>query len=161
VTLNLGLRYDIQFPYTDPQNRKSTYEAAPIEDRAGALPGLLFPAIPASLRGIANADTNNFAPRLGLAWDVSGDGKTAVGRLCGRLTEASPATSGYGAAVQPAVRARAYTFKQPAGSVADPTAPGGIAPVPFRYRPTNPQFVAGRARTSGIAARTSGRTRTR
>ena len=83
LTLNLGLRYDLQFPLKDPQNRKLTfvpgYQSTVVPE---AYPGMLFPGdegpdgtIPDT---IAPPDYNNFAPRLGFAWDVAGDGRTAV-----------------------------------------------------------------------------------
>ena len=44
VTLNLGVRYDLQFPYTDPENRKLAFvpgaAVAGVADRAGR------PAVP-------------------------------------------------------------------------------------------------------------------
>lgn len=39
---------------------------------------MLFPCDPGVRARLVEADRNNFAPRLGLAWDVSGDGKLAV-----------------------------------------------------------------------------------
>ena len=37
-----------------------------------------FRVIPASLRSIVGPQWNAFAPRIGFAWDVFGDGKTSV-----------------------------------------------------------------------------------
>ena len=62
VTLNYGLRYDVEIPpkFTAPQ-------------------GLALPAY--NLLGLQKGiqtDKNNFQPRIGIAWDPRGDGKTVV-----------------------------------------------------------------------------------
>ncbi len=62
LTLNYGLRYDIEFPpkFAPPQ-------------------GLALPAY--NLLGLQKGiqtDKHNFQPRIGLAWDPWGDGKTVV-----------------------------------------------------------------------------------
>lgn len=79
LTLNLGLRYELPIPwqdkfdrintvYPDPSVHSSVFPTAPV--------GMLFPGdLP---RGLYNTDKNNFAPRVGFAWDVFGDGRTAV-----------------------------------------------------------------------------------
>jgi hypothetical protein len=62
VTLNYGLRYDIELPptFTPPSGL--------------ALAGYNFLKLQ---KGIQTA-THNFQPRIGLAWDPKGDGKTVV-----------------------------------------------------------------------------------
>ena len=82
VTLNLGVRYDLQTPLTDPDDRKLTYvQGAHSLVSPTALEGLLFAGDPGIGRGIVYTDKNNVAPRIGIAWDPYGDGKTAV-RAC-------------------------------------------------------------------------------
>jgi outer membrane receptor protein involved in Fe transport len=149
LTLNVGVRYDIQFPYTDPQNRKLTYEAGARSQVApNTLPGLLFPGDPGIPRGIVSPDTNNIAPRVGLAWDVSGDGKTAVRAAFGTFYGSISGNQWNGAADNQPFALR-YTFSRQ-GSLSDPySGQGGIAPVPFKYNAADPQFVLP-ARVSGI-----------
>ena len=79
LTLNLGLRYELPTPWEDkfdhintvipdPNVRSRKFPNAPV--------GMLFPGdLP---RGLYNTDKNNFAPRFGFAWDVFGDGRTAL-----------------------------------------------------------------------------------
>ncbi len=68
-SLNLGLRYEYNGPYTEARNRIANLDVSP--NFAFATPvqpgqsGPGFGAFPASL---IQPDRNNFAPRLGLAW---------------------------------------------------------------------------------------------
>lgn len=84
LTLNLGLRYDPFFPWKETRGRVEQFR--PDAYNAGlrsqqfinAPPGLLFPGDPNvppyGLRG----SYKNFAPRVGFAYDVEGNGRTAV-----------------------------------------------------------------------------------
>ena len=69
LTLNLGLRYEYNGPYTETHNRIVNLDvgpnftfATPVEPGQS---GTVFGTYPASL---VQPDRNNFAPRLGLAW---------------------------------------------------------------------------------------------
>jgi hypothetical protein len=79
LTLNLGLRYELPTPWVDKYDRINTvFPVAGVRSTKfpTAPPGMLFPGdLP---RGLMPTDKNNFAPRFGFAWDVFGDGKTAV-----------------------------------------------------------------------------------
>lgn len=69
LTLNFGLRYDIQYPASEVHNRESNFNV---------ITGRLV--LPGQVSGLPNAmrypDTNNFGPRLGLAWEI--DSKTVL-----------------------------------------------------------------------------------
>ena len=62
VTLNYGVRYDVEIP---PKFRPPQGLALPAYKLLGLQKGI-------------QTDTNNIQPRLGLAWDPKGDGKTVV-----------------------------------------------------------------------------------
>ncbi|HXZ79171.1 MAG TPA: carboxypeptidase regulatory-like domain-containing protein [Terriglobales bacterium] len=79
VTLNLGLRWDVQTPPTDPLDREATYLAGEQSTvRPSAPTGILFPGDAGVERGIVPIRWHHVSPRVGVAWDPFGDGRTAV-----------------------------------------------------------------------------------
>src|SRR5438309_1664149 len=67
LTLNLGLRYELNTVIKDNHNLLGNFNPARGLQQVGL-----------GLNGPYNGDHNNFAPRLGFAWDVNGGGKTVV-----------------------------------------------------------------------------------
>lgn len=79
-TLNLGLRYEYYgVQHNKDQNLDSNfYYAASGSIIDQIRNGGIFKAQASPVGGLWAPDKNNFAPRLGFAWDVKGDGKTAI-----------------------------------------------------------------------------------
>lgn len=94
LTLNYGLRYEVMQPWVDKADRINTIDTRPgVQSKVvpNAPPGMLFVGdLP---RGLYRTDRNNFAPRFGFAWDVSGNGKTAVRGAYGVFYEMTNADS--------------------------------------------------------------------
>lgn len=79
LTLNLGLRWDVQTPGTDPQNRFTTYVPGQKSTvRADAPLGQLFYGDPGIERGVIPISWSHISPRVGVVWDPFGDGKTSI-----------------------------------------------------------------------------------
>ncbi len=79
LTLNLGLRWDVQTAPTDPLNRVVNYEPGKKSVAIPAAPvGALFFGDPGVERGGIPTSYTHFSPRIGFAWDVAGDGKTSI-----------------------------------------------------------------------------------
>ena len=78
VTLSLGLRYERINPLTEAQDRLNGFvPGVQSVVRPDAPRGLLFPGDPGVGTGIAPG-ANAFMPRLGVAWDPTGDGTWAI-----------------------------------------------------------------------------------
>jgi Carboxypeptidase regulatory-like domain len=77
ITLTYGIRYEPFLPWIEKDDRINTVAPGVQSTAVPDAPlGVLFPGD--TPRGLASNDWNNFAPRLGFAWDVFGDGRTAV-----------------------------------------------------------------------------------
>ena len=94
ITLNVGLRYEVEMPPYDKNDRLSTYhpdlnkvviagdQALPDLDQILADQGLEDRTVLAQdvgmTRRLIDADFNNFAPRLGFAWRPFGNNRNVV-----------------------------------------------------------------------------------
>ena len=79
LTLTLGLRYEYSTPKLDTRGR--TFAFVPGEQSTvfpNAPLGLVFPGDANVARGVNFPDKDNFAPRIGFAWDPTGSGKTSI-----------------------------------------------------------------------------------
>jgi hypothetical protein len=86
LTLNLGVRYDVNYPIKDSKNRLANYD--PTQGIVQVGDGISEPY---------QTNYKNVSPRLGLAWDIFGTGKTVV-------------RSGFGMIyVQPSIRTFAFS----------------------------------------------------
>jgi Carboxypeptidase regulatory-like domain/TonB dependent receptor len=107
LTINYGLRYEVPSPYTEIHNYQNLWIPG---RQSGVFPsaptGLLYPGDPGVPRGLIPTDRAAFAPRVGLAWDVRGDGKWLVTSAYGIFYD--PYYTGEGGPLQDPISAPPY-----------------------------------------------------
>ena len=132
ITLNLGLRYDVhEMNNNCCWDKNRTYGILKeIGHPYGALP---------------KTDTNNVAPRLGVAWDITGDGKNVARASFGLFYATGIITSVYGIGLQSqdTVYVTSTAVNSTIGSGQLPNYIYGVSPLPQAppYAPT--QFQPG------------------
>jgi len=151
LAVNLGVRWDPFFGHTDPYGHTSRFSQAAFDAGVrssiykNAPVGLLFPGDPGGPEGSSSGAkfTNNrmaqFSPRIGIAWDPWGDGKTSI-------------RAGYGLFYNfPSMSFDQFGFTTPFGgtvtvnnpaSAINPWAslPGGVSPFPGLFGTTASLF---------------------
>lgn len=107
LTVNYGLRYEVPSPYTEIHNYQNLWIPGRQSVVFPSAPeGLLYPGDPGVPRGLIPTDRDAFAPRVGLAWDVRGDGKWLVTSAYGIFYD--PYYTGEGGPLQDPISAPPY-----------------------------------------------------
>ena len=132
VTLNVGLRWEYSKPISEANNLLANFVP-------GSPTGLV--QVGQGLSSPYNRDKTNFAPRFGVAWDVTGKGTTVIragGGLFYEMLQNGIFTGDPGLASAPASGLgnipTGATFVEPNGTVVQGT--GSIATGSFNYKPS-------------------------
>jgi Carboxypeptidase regulatory-like domain len=147
-TANLGIRWDIDTPPVDAHDRTASFVPGQQSTITPAAPkGQVFVGDHGIGRGIIGTQFGHISPRVGLAWDPFGDGKSSV-RAAAGIFYGSPSGNEWnqpGNAMPFSIRngfgptpsltnlygGPAYNFPS--------TAPGGGI-FPYTFAPSNPKF---------------------
>jgi hypothetical protein len=107
VTLNFGLRYQVNTPFVEANNRLAGFRPGQQSVVHPEAPmGLVYPGDPGVPAGLVDTYTRGVAPRAGISWDPTGRGTMSVRASYGLFFE--PITWGQGGILQAAVSAPPY-----------------------------------------------------
>jgi hypothetical protein len=150
VTLDIGLRYDYQTPWTESKpGGASTYLPGGVSTvYPTAPPGLVVPGDKGVPPGIYFPYKLGFEPRIGLAWDVTGNGTTSVRAAWGVF---HPVVDQEVEAIETNNEPYLVAFSSTPADTADPWS-GTTDPLPY-----NPSTVHSRVSHNRTSIRTSGR----
>jgi hypothetical protein len=154
LTLNLGLRYDVQTSPTEAQDLTAGFVPGVQSTKVPSAPlGMLFPGDAGIPRGVVDTRMHHISPRVGISWDPFGDGKTAI-RAGAGLFYGSVAANEMN---QPA-NAQPFAVRQPGlliNSFSNPYAPklsnGTVSSFPngdtfpYVYNTASPRFLSNAA----------------
>jgi hypothetical protein len=138
LTLNLGLRYELPFPYTEIKNRQTLWIPGRQSTVMPSAPaGLLYPGDQGVPAGLIPTFKKAFAPRVGLAWDPTGRGNWLVTSAYGIFYE--PYYTGQGGPLQAPISAPPYLQTEQINL--SPTTPLNFAD-PYNGNPPPPNAFA-------------------
>ncbi|HEV2381446.1 MAG TPA: carboxypeptidase regulatory-like domain-containing protein [Terriglobia bacterium] len=129
LTLNIGLRYELPQPYSEVHNQTALFEPGAQSKVIPSAPqGLLYPGDAGVGPGLIAREYTAFAPRVGLAWDPTGNGRWAVRAAYGIFYD--PYYNGQGGPLQTPESAPPWfkTIQESFPTFANPVPPG---PNPF------------------------------
>jgi len=143
MTVNFGLRYELPFQWFQPQGQAATFIPGIQSTVFPTAPGGLgFPGDRGVLPSLVPTDFHGIAPRLGFAYDTTGEGKLLIRGGFGVFFDAVNANVvGVGEPFH-------YIFyhQLPPGGASVPLATYGpnntVQVLPGAFNPSNPQFVA-------------------
>ena len=133
MTINMGIRYELPQPWYQPDGQAATFVRgfqSVIVPNAPA--GLAFVGDPGVPKSLVKPDYTNVSPRVGIAYDVFGNGKTAIRAGFGTFYDATPAT--VVGLTQPYTYRANYTLPQ--GSLTNPLL--GVPAIPQNYTGKGP-----------------------
>jgi hypothetical protein len=144
LTANLGLRYDVEQSPVESSNLTAGFVPGVQSTVISTAPrGVLFPGDFGIGRGIAPTPKTHFSPRVGLAYDPFGNGKTAI-RAAAGIFYGSVSGNEWN---QPA-NAQPFAVRQTFSSISSfsnvygnrASFPNGD-PFPYIYNPQSPRFL--------------------
>jgi Carboxypeptidase regulatory-like domain/TonB dependent receptor-like, beta-barrel len=144
LTLNMGLRWDVQTSPVESHDLTASFVPNVQSTKVPSAPkSILFPGDPGIPRGIAPNRYHHISPRLGIAWDPFGDGKTAI-RAGAGVFYGSVSGNEWN---QPA-NAQPFAVRQTFTCITSFTNVYGCAasfpngdPFPYVFNPSNPRFL--------------------
>lgn len=71
LTLNYGLRYEYQAPYIDAHNSASNFDPTAVNQTGEPLGAILVAGAGSNSRSLINSRWNDFAPRIGFAFQIA------------------------------------------------------------------------------------------
>jgi Carboxypeptidase regulatory-like domain/TonB-dependent Receptor Plug Domain len=139
LTLNLGLRWEVYYPFAG-QNNQTTFQQGVQSTRFPTAPlGVLVSGDPGVPDGILHTSYKKFAPRVGFAYDLFGNGKTSVRAAYGIFYSATQEDYAGNLVQQPF--SLVITVNQ-TPNLSTPYAPA-VDPFPYTVNLKNPTFVPG------------------
>jgi hypothetical protein len=143
-TANLGVRWDIDTAPVESSNLTATFVPGVQSTVVPSAPlGILFPGDKGVPRGIVNTAWYHISPRVGLAWDPWGDGKTAIRAAAGVFygSIAGNEWNQPGNAQPFAVRQTFSSIDSLTNVYGNPASFPTGDPFPYHYNPSSPRFL--------------------